>query len=169
MKLFVVATALFATRAFGAPPEIAQDYVCGQFDQIALNQGGINTEAGACCEPTAAQCKIQVIAEGSDNYVEYHHNRTRTDDPKGIIAELYPGAPGYNQKHGRQLLLQPADDGSFVCAQYCPTNTDELEPLAIKKTALDLGKHRITQGGEGGQTKLVTEYYWTDRKSFVMV
>jgi len=139
--------------ALGSVPEFAQDYYAGEFLDLDLNQGGIDTPDGACCSPNSPQCKIQLIAEGSDNYVELSKNRTRNDSPQGIIANLYL------QK--KQMALQPDGTGGYVCAQYCPL-TDTMEPLAIKPNALHLGKHEIHQGG-GGVTKSVDEYYWTDR------
>lgn len=151
---------LFATLAFlvayckAAPPTFAQDYYSGVYNSLALNQGGINTADGACCEPTASQCKVQTIAEGSDTYVEYSHNRSRTDSPQGIVANLY--------LEKKQVALQPDDNGGYVCAQYCPLD-EVMEPLEIKKTALNEGRHMITQGGEGGKTKEVQLWYFTDR------
>ena len=154
MKIFV-ALAFFVASCSADPPVFAQDFYSGIYNSLALNQGGINTADGACCEPTAAQCKIQTIAEGSDEYVEYSKNRTRTDSPQGIVANLY--------LEKKQVALQPDNNGGYVCAQYCPLD-EVMEPLAIKKTALHLGKHKITQGGSGGQTKEVDLYYFTDRK-----
>ena len=154
MKIFV-ALAFFVASASADPPVFAQDFYSGIYNSLALNQGGINTADGACCEPTASQCKIQTIAEGSDEYVEYSKNRSRTDSPQGIVANLY--------LEKKQVALQPDNNGGYVCAQYCPL-TEVMEPLEIKKTALHLGKHKITQGGSGGATKEVDLYYFTDRK-----
>jgi hypothetical protein len=142
------------TAIAASVPVFDHDYYSGQFNQLSLNQGGIDTADGSCCAPTAAQCKIQEIAEGGDMYVDHSHNRTRNDSPQGIVANLY--------LLKKQMALQPVGDGSFQCAQYCPL-TDEQTDLAIKSDALHLGKHKITQGGEGGKTKDVDLYYYTDR------
>jgi hypothetical protein len=177
MKLFLLASAgatavmaadertLLTTRnsqqAQDPVPSFAQDHYYGSFESVAINQGGVNTPDGTCCEATATQCKVQVISLGGDHWNDAAHNRSRDDDQEGSIVNWY----NYNAKtgEGKQMSVtynQTAQ--AYQCEQYCPLDGD-MPKLAINQYALHLGKHTVTQDGASGQTKDVDLYQWTDR------
>lgn len=153
----------FAALATADVPVFNQDYYSGEFNSIAINQGGITEDDRACCPKTSPQCKVQSISTGGDHYSDFSHSRERDDSAQGSIVNWYGPIPGTSKK-SLQMAVQPSGNpGEYVCAQYCPLQTDDMPKLEINEHALHLGKASVTQQGQGGVTKTVDHYRWKDR------
>ena len=141
-------------------PSFEQDHYYGSYESVSINQGGTNTDHGTCCDATAAQCKVQVISLGGDHWNDAAHNRSRDDTQEGQIVNWYH-YKGHDE--GKQMAITFNQTvNAYQCEQFCPLDGD-MPKLEINKYALHLGKHEIKQDGQGGQTKSVDLYQWTDR------
>jgi len=165
--MIAVAT-LAAVDAFKAmPPTFAQDFYTGQQSNVAIVQGGYETETGACCDVTLAPgCKVQYISTGGDIHEQGSKNRTRSDTPQGTIITWFGNVK-------KQMVVVPGSatnsSHNLVCVQYCPTQGDFVSSVQIgdgKKglfdTPKDLGKRQITQQAPGGLTKVCELWQWTE-------
>ena len=159
----VSARSLLSTRSsdkVSEVPSFEQDHYYGSYLSLAINQGGDNTDHGTCCDATSPQCKVQVISMGGDHWNDAAHNRSRDDTQQGQIVNWYH----YNgHDEGKQMAIEFNQTlNAYECVQFCPLDGD-MPQLAINQHALHLGKHTVHQDGDGGLTKSVDLYQWTDR------
>jgi len=158
-----------ATVGWPTPPKFADSFYVGEQSNLAINQGGYNTDTGSCCSlSNSPQCKVQAISQGEDYREDAKNNRSRSDSAQGSIVNWY-------HPINKQMALLPGSAANsthnWVCAQYCPTDGDEFfSEIMIGDgrkgffdRPRDLGKATVTQSGApGGATKTCEHWRWWD-------
>ena len=153
------------------PPTFPADFYTGEFQSLAINQGGYYIQDGACCSRTTSPtCKIQAVATGADVREQGSKNRTRSDSAQGTIVTWF-------HPINKQMALLPGSTANsshkFVCAQYCPTTGDFQQSVQIGDghkgifdTPRDKGQATITQPSiAGGASKTCEHWSWTGMRS----
>lgn len=126
-------------------PDLPQQWIATQIDDIAINQGGVQIGENLCCPHDSPNCKIQAAHQTETFHFDFPNNRTRSGDigQEGAIVSLFG-------KVGKEIQVS----SNNTCKEYCPL-PEGLDPFGVDKDAKYIGRTTF-------QGKDVDQWNWVE-------